>query len=163
MRALLLACLVFLAPQAALAQVLSLPDLQGRMHRLSDYRGKVVLLNFWASWCAPCRAEMPSIENLRRELRGEPFTVLAVNVDEDASAARRFAERADIGFTVLVDGDGRAARAWGARALPTTFIIGPDGRVRYSHIGARDWSDERARKTIEGLMTKPPLQTAVAY
>jgi thiol-disulfide isomerase/thioredoxin len=163
MRALLLACLVFLAPPAALAQALALPDLQGRMHRLSDYRGKVVLLNFWASWCAPCRAEMPSIENLRRELRGKPFTVLAVNVGEDARLARRFTEQADIGFTVLIDAEGGAARAWGARALPTTFIIGPDGRTRYSHIGARDWSDERTRETIEGLMAKPPLRTAAAY
>ncbi len=163
MRALLLACLVFLAAPAALAQALSLPDLQGRVHRLSDYRGKVVLLNFWASWCAPCRAEMPSIESLRRELRGEPFTVLAVNVGEDARVARRFAEQADIGFTVLIDAEGGAARAWRAHALPTTFIIGPDGRIRYNHVGARDWSDERTRETIEGLTAKPPLRTAAAY
>jgi thiol-disulfide isomerase/thioredoxin len=71
MRSLLLACLVFLAPPAALGQALSLPDLQGGMHRLSDYRGKVVLLNFWASWCAPCRAEMPSIRTSARVRRSK--------------------------------------------------------------------------------------------
>jgi len=165
MRSLLIACVMLLAPLVAGAQTpaLSLPDLQGKVHRLSDYHGKVVLLNFWASWCAPCRAEMPSIEGLRRELRGEPFIVLAVNVGEDARVARRFAERADIGFTVLIDGDGKTAHAWGTRALPTTFIVGPDGRVRYSHVGARDWSDERVRETIEGLMTRRPLETAAGY
>lgn len=175
MRAVLLACLLLAVPRLApalehapgsgpAAPALALPDLQGRMHRLSDYRGKVVLLNFWASWCAPCRAEMPSIERLRRTLRGEPFAVLAVNVDEDARAARRFVERTGIGFTVLVDPDARAAREWGTRALPTTFIIGPDGRVRFRHVGARDWSDSEARAAIEGLMLQaPPVQTAAAY
>lgn len=165
MRCLLIACVMLLAPLVAQAQTpaLSLPDLQGGVHRLSEYRGKVILLNFWASWCAPCRAEMPSIERLRRELHGEPFAVLAVNVGEDARVVRRFAERAHIGFTVLIDSDRKTALAWRTRALPTTFIIGPDGRVRYSHVGARDWSDGRARNTIEALMRKAPLQTAAGY
>jgi len=174
MRTWALAFLLFTMPLAALAQgleprsapataPLALPDLQGTVHRLSDYRGKVVLLNFWASWCAPCREEMPSIERLRRALRTEAFVVLAVNVGEDARAARSFAWAVGIDFTVLVDRDRQAAREWGTRALPTTFIVGPDGRVRYSHVGARDWSDADVRSAIRGLMFRAPSpQTAGA-
>lgn len=147
---------------AAEVPALSLPDLQGRVHRLSDYRGKVVMVNFWASWCGPCREETPSIERLRRELRGEPFVVLAVNVGEGPRAASRFAQQAGIGSTVLVDRAGEAARAWGARALPTTFLVGPDGRVRYSHIGAADWASDSVRMTIESLMFKAPSLQVMA-
>src|SRR5436190_12400034 len=72
---------------------LELADPDGKVHRLADYRGKVVLVNFWATWCAPCRAEMPSIERLRRSLDGKPFVVLAVNVAESARVAREFTEK----------------------------------------------------------------------
>jgi len=141
---------------------LSLPDLHGRVHRLSDYRGKVVMVNFWASWCGPCREETPSIERLRRDLSGEPFVVLAVNVGEGPRAASRFVQQAGMGSTVLVDRDGDAARDWGARALPTTFLVGPDGRVRYHHIGAADWASDSVRMTIESLMFKAPTLQVMA-
>ena len=145
------------------APALELRGVDGRVHRLADYRGKVVLVNFWASWCEPCREEMPSIEKLRRSLRGEPFAVLAVNVGEGAQAARRFADAVQLGSTLLLDRDGAAARAWSARALPSTFIVGPDGTIRYRYVGALDWSSPAVRGAITGLMPRTPsLQSASA-
>jgi thiol-disulfide isomerase/thioredoxin len=134
------------------APALELADLEGNVHRLAEYHGKTVLVNFWATWCAPCRAEMPSIERLQLSMKGRPFAVLAVNVAEGGRIARDFAEKLPVTFTVLLDRDGRVTRAWGARVLPATYIVGPDGRIRYSYFGDLDWSSDEVRLRIEGLM-----------
>ena len=139
---------------------LELADLDGTAHRLADYRGKTVLVNFWATWCAPCRAEMPSIERLRRSMEGRPFAVLAVNVAESARVARDFAEKLPVNFTVLLDRDGRVTRAWGARVLPASYIVGPDGAIRYSYLGDLDWSSDEVRARIESLMRTGPQHAA---
>jgi len=142
---------------------LELSAIDGRLHRLADYRGRVVLVNFWATWCAPCRAEMPSIERLRRSLEREPFAVLAVNVSEDAGAVRAFAARVAMGFPLLLDLDGQVTRAWRARALPMTFIVDPEGRIRYQALGARDWGEPEIRSTLRALMPGArPLESARA-
>jgi thiol-disulfide isomerase/thioredoxin len=137
------------------APALELKDLDGAVHRLADYRGKAVLVNFWATWCGPCRAEMPSIERLRQKMAGKPFVVLAVNVGESDRLAREFAEKLPVRFTVLLDRDTRTTRAWGARVLPATYIVGPDGRIRYSHFGDIDWAAEPVREQIEALLERP--------
>jgi peroxiredoxin len=129
-------------------------DLDGASHRLAQYRGKVVLVNFWATWCAPCREEMPSIERLRQSLAGRPFVVLAVNVGESARAARDFAGKVPVGFPLLLDRDTRIAKSWGAKLLPATFIIGPDGAIRYTHLGELDWARDDVRALLEKLMRK---------
>jgi peroxiredoxin len=129
-------------------------DLDGASHDLAQYRGKVVLVNFWATWCAPCRAEMPSIERLRRSLEGRPFAVLAVNVGESGRAAREFAAQVPVGFPLLLDRDTRIAKSWGAKLLPATFIVGPDGAIRYSHLGELDWSRDEVRAAVQKLMRK---------
>ena len=131
---------------------LELAALDGRLHRLADYRGRVVLVNFWATWCGPCRAEMPGIERLRRSLEDEPFTVLAVNVGEDRGAVRAFADRVAMGFPLLLDRDTRTASAWGARVLPMTYVIGPEGRIRYRAVGERNWADAQIRAELRALM-----------
>lgn len=131
---------------------LRLPDLEGKLHALEDYRGKVVLVNFWATWCEPCREEMPSIERLRAALAGQPFAVLAVNLAEPESRVRGFLNRMPLAFPVLLDPDRTASRAWKARYLPATFIVGPDGRVRYSYFGELDWSRDAVRETIADLL-----------
>lgn len=131
---------------------LELEDVQGKMHRLSEYRGKVVLLNFWATWCTPCREEMPSMASLEDSLQGRPFAVLAVNVGEGASAARSFGEKMALPFPLLLDRDMKTTRAWGARVLPASYVIGPDGKVAYSYVGAIDWNAPEVRKAIERLM-----------
>ena len=163
MRALLVAVAAILAATAADAQqlmrwsggatpALELADLDGATHRLADYRGSAVLVNFWATWCEPCREEMPSIERLRRALDGRRFAVLAVNVGEGARVARDFAEKMPLGFTFLLDRDTRTAKAWGARVLPASFVVGPDGAVRYRYFGALDWSREDVRAAISALI-----------
>jgi thiol-disulfide isomerase/thioredoxin len=131
---------------------LELSDLQGMKHRLADYRGKVVLVNFWATWCVPCRDEMPSIERLRASLEGRRFVVLAVNLAEPESRIRKFLEAVPVGFPVLLDRDTQTTRAWQAKILPATYIVGPDGAIRYRHVGELDWSTPQVRDAILGLI-----------
>lgn len=160
-RSLLLALTLAAAP--ALAQplkhwsggatpALELVDLEGKKHRLADYRGSAVLVNFWATWCVPCREEMPSIERLRASLEGRRFVVLAVNLAEPESRIRKFLEGVPVRFPVLLDRDTQTTRAWQAKVLPATYIVGPDGAIRYRHIGELDWSKPEVRKQILGLI-----------
>ncbi|MDX1374333.1 MAG: TlpA disulfide reductase family protein [Burkholderiales bacterium] len=130
----------------------ALEDLEGRTHRLADYRGRVVLVNFWATWCAPCRDEMPSIERLRAALAGRPFAVLAVNLAEPPSRIRKFLATMPLGFPVLLDRDTAVAKAWRARILPASYLVGRDGVVRRVHYGELDWSGEAARRAVEALL-----------
>ena len=131
---------------------LELTDAEGKLHRLADYRGRAVLVNFWATWCEPCREEMPSMERLRHALQGKPFVVLAVNVGEGPRAARAFGEKMQLGFPLLLDSDAKTTRAWNARILPASFVVGPDGRIRYSYFGAIDWARDDVRQAIEKLL-----------
>ena len=133
---------------------LALQDVEGRPHRLEDYRGKVVLVNFWATWCEPCREEMPSMNKLRASLAGQPFEVLAINLAESESRIRRFIEQVPLEFPVLMDRDSAVAKAWRARVLPISFLVGRDGRIRYSVVGEIDWTQERVRKIIQDML--PP-------
>jgi thiol-disulfide isomerase/thioredoxin len=136
---------------------LDLADLAGREHRLADYRGKVVLVNFWATWCEPCREEMPSMKKLRASLAGKPFEVLAVNLGESERRVKRFLDEVPLDFPVLLDRDSAAAKLWRARVLPVSFVVGPDGAIRYSVLGGIDWADEKVRSAILALM--PPGAT----
>lgn len=133
---------------------LRLPDTTGRLHQLSQYRGKVVLINFWATWCAPCREEMPSIERLRKAMKGKPFVVLAVNLAEPEARIRHFLQTLPLGFPILLDADMAVTKAWKVRQLPASFVVGPDGRIRYSYIGDLDWSRESVRKTLSDLLPR---------
>jgi thiol-disulfide isomerase/thioredoxin len=160
--ALLLACCALPAAAQQLkpwtggaAPALALQDLDGRLHRLEDYRGKVVLINFWATWCEPCREEMPSMNRLRASLAGQPFAVLAVNLAESETRIRRFLEQLPLDFPVLLDRDSGAGRAWRARLLPMSFLVGPDGRLRYSVVGEIDWTQERVRTAIREMLPPP--------
>jgi len=130
----------------------ALQDLEGRTHRLADYRGRVVLVNFWATWCEPCRAEMPSIERLRAALADRPFSVLAVNLAEPRSRIEKFLAVMPLGFPVLLDRDTAVAKAWRARILPATYLVDRDGRVRQVHFGELDWSSGTGRRAVEALL-----------
>ena len=131
---------------------LALKALDGGSHRLSDYRGKVVLVNFWATWCGPCRDEMPSIQELKNKLAGKPFVVLAVNLDEPESRIQKFLSQMKLDFTILLDPERKVARAWNARILPATYIVGPDGKIRYSLIGEINWGHEQVVSRIAELL-----------
>ncbi|HWE22956.1 MAG TPA: TlpA disulfide reductase family protein [Myxococcales bacterium] len=145
----LLAAALLLATPA-----LELPDANGAVHRLADYRGKVVLVNFWATWCEPCRAELPVIERLRIALADKPFVILAVQMGGSTRSARDMAERLHLHFPLLVDRDSRVTAKWGVDMLPTTFLIGADGRVALRHIGEVDWASPGSQRKIEALLPR---------
>jgi peroxiredoxin len=131
---------------------LALADLGGKQHRLADYRGSVVLVNFWATWCVPCREEMPSIDKLRLSLKGQPFEVLAVNLAEPLSRIEKFAASVPVSFPLLRDADGTVSKAWKAKLLPASFLIGRDGRIRYVAYGELDWSSDAVRARVAELL-----------
>lgn len=131
----------------------SLKDAHGRTVKLSDYKGKVVLLNFWATWCGPCRVEMPAMEQLYRTLSRREFEILAVSTDPQGPAVTRPFQR-EMGFTfpILHDSEYRVGLTYGARTIPITFMVDRRGIVRQKIFGARDWGSPEARDLIHELM-----------
>ncbi len=130
-----------------------LRDMEGRMVALSDLRGKVVLLNFWATWCGPCRVEMPAMEELYRTYPRKDFEILAVSTDaQGAAVTRPFQQENHLTFPILHDADFRVGLAYGARTLPMTFMVDRQGVVRQQIFGARDWAAPEAHQLIKMLM-----------
>jgi peroxiredoxin len=109
--------------------------LDGATHRLADYRGKVVVLNFWATWCIPCRAEMPDLEHEARVHRGDPVAILGMDWKEPAATVRDFTSELRTSYTMLLDSDGHAYDAYHVSALPTTFIINRQGHIKKMRLG----------------------------
>jgi thiol-disulfide isomerase/thioredoxin len=134
------------------APPLSLADLNGKLWDLSSLQGHVVLLNFWATWCEPCREEMPSLQALARRHETESLVVLMVNYRESASGIRRFLERTPLALPVLLDSDGAATKAWTPRVFPTTVLIDRSGRPRHQVVGAVDWGGDEARQWLRELL-----------
>jgi len=135
---------------------LELTDTTGAKHRLSDYRGKVVLVNFWATWCEPCREELPGIERLRASLASKPFAVLAVQMGGSPRTGRDIVQTLGLRFPVLLDGDSSVTKAWDVSILPTSFLIAPDGSVATKHVGEVDWTDAGWRRKVEALLPRSP-------
>jgi peroxiredoxin len=131
----------------------ALTDLDGKPHRLSAYRGKIVLLNFWATWCPPCRKELPSMQRAYEKLRGERFAMLAVDVGEDEETVLPFtlSTGVELTFPILFDKSGETIKAWPVKGLPTTFVIDPEGRIVYRAVGGREWDDPKLLETIRSL------------
>jgi thiol-disulfide isomerase/thioredoxin len=152
----LAACAAFEAEPIRLeAPDFSLLDLQGKRQRLSELRGKVVLLNFWATWCPPCVEELPSLVALRRLLVREDFALITVNVDESAAVLGDFfAKQKDRLETlpVLLDSSRRVPASYGTTKFPETFLIDRQGVARYKFIYKRDWSTPAARACILSLL-----------
>ena len=142
-------------PWAKPVPALDTIDLDGRRWRLPEFAGQVVVLNFWATWCEPCRAEMPSLDALGKRHRGEGLTVLAVNYRESPAVVRAYVERMPLASTVVLDSDGEATSAWTPSVFPSTVLIGRDGRPTHTVIGGFDWSGPKARALIEPLMAVP--------
>lgn len=130
-----------------------LPDLRGDPVRLKDFRGKVVFVNFWATWCVPCREEMPSMERLHRQYGGRGLVMLAVNYREGRKEVQAFMDELKLTFPVLLD-DGTVTTRYGVFALPATYLVDRQGRGAARVLGARDWMGEDSREVIERLLNE---------
>jgi thiol-disulfide isomerase/thioredoxin len=170
----LLACLALLAGVPGQAQVampqlshqftkleppppapgFTLKDMDGEPHALADYHGKVVLVNFWATWCPPCRREMPALERLFLKLRERGFMVLAVNQWEDPDLVFAYMGQLDVfpTFPVLFDPESRVSADYGVKGLPTSFLIDREGRLVYRAIGGREFDHPEMERIVEGLL-----------
>ena len=143
-------------PNVATTPALALEDLGGNSHTLADYRGQVVLVNFWASWCSPCLVEMPGIQRLKQAMADTPFAILAVNSKESKSVIWRFRNLLRVNFTLLMDTDGAVTKDWDVQIYPTSYLIGPDGDIRFVAYGAMDWDSEEVMQVIDELLNKSP-------
>jgi thiol-disulfide isomerase/thioredoxin len=132
----------------------TLPDLDEETHKLSDYRGKVVMLNFWATWCPPCRREIPSMESIYHDLGKSGFVVLAVNEFEDPDHVFAYMGQLSVlpNFPVLLDTDSKVSQDYKVKGLPTTVLIDKQGRIVYRAVGGRDFDHDDVRRIVRGLL-----------
>jgi len=138
------------------APAFSLMDLEGASHSLHEYQGKVVFLNFWATWCGPCKVEMPAMEALYRDFRAQGLEILAVSVDQQGAAVTRpFKEAMGLSFPILHDSTYQVGLTYGARTLPMTYVIDRRGIIRQRVFGARDWNSSEARTLMKALLEEP--------
>lgn len=131
---------------------LELPAWDGPPFRLADARGQVIVLNFWASWCEPCRAEMPSLELMAERHAKDRLQVVAVNYRETDNTIRRYLAAWPLTLPIVRDSDGAAARAWLVRIFPSTVVIGRDGRAAFTVTGEVDWGGHEARQWIASVL-----------
>jgi peroxiredoxin len=131
---------------------LVLRDLNGKRVRLSEIRGNVVFLNFWATWCAACRIEMPAMEELYRRLKDNGFAMVAVSMQESAESVKQYFSSSKLSFTALLDTDGAVASEFGVFSIPTTYILSREGAVIGKSVGSREWNSRESIALFEHLM-----------
>jgi len=132
----------------------NLLDLTGKRVILSGLKGKIVFLNFWATWCSPCREEMPSMQKLYARFKDKDFAMVAVSLNEPASAVKNFFKDYNLTFTALLDSDGELMSPYGIRGIPNTFIIDRDGTIIGKAFGPRKWDDQKAIALFDHLINK---------
>lgn len=128
-------------PAGVLAPDFELMDTEGKLHRLSDYRGRPVIINFWTTWCPPCREEIPSMNRAWHILEQEGIAMLAINMGEDEDTIFIFTADYPAEFPMLMDRSGEVIAEWPVKGLPTTYVVAPDGTIAYRAIGSREWDD----------------------
>ena len=138
-----------------LAPAFALPRLDGAPLSLAALRGRVVLLNFWATWCKPCEEEMPAMQRLASALAGTDFELLAVSVDQSPDEVRAYRDRLGLHFPILLDPEKRVASAYQSYRYPESYLIDRDGRILSRYIGPRDWDTAAYRDRIRSLAVPP--------
>lgn len=131
-----------------------LPEFRsGEIVDLQDHAGRVVYLDFWASWCGPCRKSFPFYDDLHKRLGGDRFTIIAVNLDENPDDALGFLERNPVGFTVVLDPSAETASQWQVAAMPSSYLIGPDQLVHKAWVGFRAPHEEEIEHAVQALLS----------
>ena len=159
--ALLLVGLCFVVADALRERLVSVGDLApgfslttdgGRKISSSDFGGKILVVNFWATWCPPCIDELPSLQAMAQQMAPKGVVVLGVSVDKNEAAYKRFLQQAGIRFATARDAEADISAEYGTFKYPETYVIDRDGKVRQKHIGPRDWLDPELIKSIESLL-----------
>lgn len=131
-----------------------LRDMNEKIKELDDYRGKPIIINFWATWCPPCRDELPSMNRAWKKIKDEGIQMLAINIGEDEEAISSFTKNYPIDFTILLDESSEEISNWSIRGLPTTFVLDPQGHVIYRAVGGREWDNKKILDMVRALKTK---------
>ncbi len=138
--------------QLQLAPNFTLPSMSGANLRLSEYRGEVVLVNFWASWCGPCRQEMPLLDKMYQRYKKAGFTLLGVNVEKDSSKGQRIAEQLKLSFPILFDSKQQVVDSYKVASMPSTVLVDRDGNIRYVHLGYKAGDEKLYSKMVKELL-----------
>ena len=151
-------CIVLLAAKASAvglreeAPDFTLESLEGSNLRLEEYRGQVVLINFWASWCGPCRQEMPVLDRLHHRYEDTGFAVLGVNVEGDSDSAREIVDKTNVTFPILLDAGQKVSELYSLEAMPSTVVVDRDGVVRYIHRGYKPGDEAKYVEVVKELI-----------
>lgn len=130
----------------------TLKSLSGKNMKLSEYAGDVVMLNFWASWCGPCRKEMPLLNDLQKKYESLGFVILGVNVEQELKLAKSFLADTPVDFPILFDSSNKVSKAYDVIAMPTTIMIDRSGKVRYLHKGYKAGDEKKYKKMVKKLI-----------
>ncbi len=143
----------FKPQEGYLAPRFTLRNLKGNLEGIDDHLGKVIIINFWATWCTPCVKEMPSFENLYRRFRSKGLTILAVSLDKNSpSKVQEFVDKHKLSFPVLLDTDGGAEKLYPSFTIPFTYVVDKKGRVVARVDGGKDWGSAKTFKAVEHLL-----------
>ena len=143
---------VIKVPPAKDPVAINLKDVDGKNVSISDFKGDIVFLNFWTTWCPTCRIEMPSMEKLHQKLKNKDFTMVTINLQESASQVKAFFKEFKLTFTALLDSTGEVGTSFGIRAIPTTYILDKTSRIIGRANGPREWDSKAAITLFENLM-----------
>ena len=146
---------VIRVPHATRPVEIQLKDVFDNTVSLSDYRGKIVFLNFWATWCPTCVVEMPSMEKLHQQFKDQDFIMIAVNMQESKAQVMSFLEKYKLTFTTLLDSNGEVASGFAIRALPTTLVLDKAGRIMGMALGPREWDQQASVELFDYLINSP--------
>ena len=139
-------------PSKGKAPDFTLKSRKGGNVKLSEYRGKVIMINFWASWCGPCRKEMPLLEELYQRYKDGGFTLLGVNVEEDSAAAKDLLKEVRVSFPILFDNENKVSQLYNVEAMPSTVILDRDGNMRFVHKGYQPGYEDEYQKQVRELI-----------